>query len=151
MVKQLLQRLVEFHNASRPVWYPPIDTEANPAKSDGYWGPWKELSDNSSLINGWNAVSTLLATELLSGKHGDNTEQRCHDAKHIDDVLMQVPSDLLETTKLRDLINGVNSYKDFCKSDAKLTWTPNTPVKVFATEQPRNSTNRFYYRWRAKR
>ncbi|XP_031571185.1 arylsulfatase B-like [Actinia tenebrosa] len=152
MVQQLLKRLVEFQKGSRPVWYPPIDTDADPGKRGGYWGPWKELTDNSSLINGWNAISTLLVTEILGGKHGDHTEQRCqHDTRHIDEILLQVPPDLLETTKLKDLINRVNSYKDFCKSDAKMTWTANKPVEVFATEQPRNWTDRFYYRLRSKR
>jgi len=147
----LQSRLEDFNTTARPVWYPAIDKEANPAKFGGYWAPWKELKDNTSLINSWISVSTLLAIDLLGSNLADAP------ANHIpcnltfadlnieeNDILPRVPSDIGRFVTTSDIASNI---KNTCKARQEgITWMPFSPLHIHSSVKPVNSTDRFYYR-----
>lgn len=152
VVTQLQSRLEEFRKSARPVWYPPVDKEANPAKFGGYWAPWKELKDNTSLINSWISVSTLLAIDLLGGNHADakNKQTPCNltfaDSNVLnEDVLPNVPSDVAGSFSSREIASNLKNACEASK-DSRITWTPYKPVEIYNSEEPENMKDRFYYR-----
>lgn len=151
IVKQLQDRLEEFRKSARPVWYPSIDKDANPAKFGGYWAPWKELKDNTSLINSWISVSTLLAIDLLASNHAD--EPANHSPCNLtfadfniqeNDLLPNVPSDIGRFVTTSDIKSNL---KDTCEAGkGGITWMPFSPLEINRSAQPVNATDRFYYR-----
>lgn len=49
VARRLLIKLIKYHKEAHPVWFPERDDEADPARTNGYWGPWRVLPNKDIL------------------------------------------------------------------------------------------------------
>ncbi|XP_048584695.1 arylsulfatase B isoform X2 [Nematostella vectensis] len=78
---RLQKRLQEFRDSMLNVWYPPIDKNADPAKYDGFWSPWRHLGTDTNFLNALDDIRQLSKLEknpnLVNNYDSDATLRRC--------------------------------------------------------------------------
>lgn len=43
-------RLIYYQKRALPVWFPEMDTKADPAKHCGFWSPWRSSKKNKAIL-----------------------------------------------------------------------------------------------------